>query len=369
MSRLHLILWTLLLAPAPAIAQGPPLQLEWCTGSSPASWGFGVTPSEDCRQIHVRTRSAAVLLSDAKAGPGMPAGWTVQRIDDREAVASGAEPVTAGTKLETLLILQTNRSTGAIDARGALPVEWGIWFADAAGAVTSSGKMEASFPPVLPLAEAAARGMVLVTHEGIGPAGPIELTVDNPTWYPLWLDVPTGTVLTGDGRDWVIASCAPFRMMRKQKTGRTVTAFPLAPSASTVTPRRLQWSKGPVPEGVASSRALSVAADRLQDLAKAGTRPPGGAFERANPWDFWPAALRWATWTAQGAPSRDLLVAQVTKLIADRAAAGDPASKGLDPAAASTEVEAAAAAIAAEAALLPAGPLPLDLLAAKERFR
>ena len=367
MRRLLTASLTLLLA-IPCAAQGPPLELEWCVGSMPARWGFAVTPSEDAREIHVQTNSAAVLLTGAQAGPLLPSGWTVQHRDEREAVASGPQAVPAGTHLETLFLLTTNRSTGAIDARGALPVEWSVWFVDGSGAVTSSGRMTASFAPVLPLAEAAGRGMVLVTHEGLGPSGPIELTVDNPTWFPLWLDVPTGTVLVADGREWVVASCAPFRMMRKQKTGRTVTAFPLVPTVSASTPRRLAWGKASSSEQVAIARDLAVAADRVQDASRTGARP-SGAFQRANPWEFWPVALRWATWTSTGTPPRDLLVAQLTKLIGDRAAAGDPVARTLDPDAAATEVEAAALAIATEAGIVRLSPMDPELLAAKERFR
>lgn len=366
-------------APAPAAASSPapvaraeglaPLELEWCIGSMPASWGFAVTPSETCSQVHVRTRSAAVLMLAAKGGPGLPADWKVELLDEREARASGPTPLAPGPRLETFFIIDTNRSTGSVDARGALPVEWGIWFADAAGAPTSSGKMTASFPPVLPLTEAAAKGMVLLTCEGLGPVGPVEVTVDNPTWYPVWLDLPTGTVLTADGRDWVVASSAPFRMMRKQKTGRTLTAFPLVPSLVTTTPKRLVPRKAAPSDALNAARELAIAAKRLQDAARSGARAPGGAFERASPWDFWPVALRWATWKATATPPAELLGFQVAKLIMDRATAGDPVARGLDPVAATAEVEAASAAIAAEALTLRTAPLPIEQLAAKERFR
>lgn len=352
-----------------AAAQGPPLELEWCTGFMPASWGFAITPSEECRRVHVRVRSSAVLLTSAKPGPGMPEGWTVETLESREAIASGPTPLAAGIRLETFLLVETNRATGSLDSRGALPVEWGIWFADEAGVPSASGKMDAQFAPVLPLAEAAGRGMVLVTHEGLGPAGPVELTVDNPTWFPLWLDVPTGTILKAEGREWVVASCAPFRMMRKQKTGRTITAFPLLPNASTSTPRRLSWGNPSVPAHVEVARALAVAADRLQDAARSSARPAAGAFERANPFEFWPVALRWATWSATGAPPREQLVTHLGDFIAARVAAGDPACVGLDAEASALEIEAAATAIAAEAASLRENPLPLEYLAARERFR
>ncbi len=372
MRRPHALLLLALLATADAgIAQGlAPLEREWCTGFMPASWGFAVTPSEACVEVHVRVRSPAVLLTSAKPGPGMPEGWTVEKIESREAVARGATPLAAGATLATFLLIETNRGTAALEPRGASPVEWDIWFVDAAGKETASGRMNASFPPVLPLAEAVNRGIVLLSVEGHGPTGPVEITVDNPTWQPLWLDVETGSTLSATGREWVIGPCAPFRMMRRQKTGRTVTAFPLQPSGDGTTPRRLGLGKPRASDPTSTSLlGLAVAAEQLQDQARSSARQPAGPFERASPWDFWPLALRWATWQATSQPAPAVLAEQVAALLDKNGHAGDPVALALDRAAATAEVETAAAAIAARATELAAHPLPLELLAARERFR
>ena len=46
---------------------------------------------------------------------------------------------------------------------------------------------------------------------------------------PVWLDLPPGSILEVEGREWIVGLTRPFRMSRKQKTGRTIPAFPLQP--------------------------------------------------------------------------------------------------------------------------------------------
>jgi hypothetical protein len=217
------------------------------------------------------------------------------------------------------------------------------------------------------LRDAVSRGIVLATVEVLAPSGPIELTVDNPTWQPLWLDVPAGSVVSADGRDWVIGLTAPFRMMRKQRTGRTVTAFPLRPPSGP-TPKRLAWSAAKPREESRTTSEIALAVQRLQDLSRSRERP-AGAFERGQPFDFWPLVVKWSTWDALGHSSREAVLAQVTQLLLDRAKAGDAQASSLDPGLAADEVIAAASEATALRASFQADALPLELQCARACFR
>ena len=347
----------------------PALERDWCVGPGPVSWGFTVTTTEACVALHLRSRSLAVRILSVKPGPGLPVGWTVSAAGEREIAATAPAEIAAGTTLATCLIIETNRSTATLGAQGATPIEWEIWFTDAAGHPTRTGRMTTTFPPVLDLADAATRGIVLVTCEALGPWGPVEITVDNPTTSPLWLDVPTGSVLTAGGTKWLLGLTPPFRMMRRQKTGMTVNAFPLAcvPPGS-LPPRRLSFSARD-DEASPKVQAIALAARRMASRVKAGLRRPG-PFEGAEPYDFWPLVLEWTTWQSLASPpDRAMLVDTVTRLLEQKAAAGDALAARLDKAAAVDEVEAAVKQLAAERDALAGEGLPIHLLCARERFR
>ena len=64
-------------------------------------------------------------------------------------------------------------------------------------------------------AYAETRGIILVTCEALGPWGPVEITVDNPTLTPLWVDIATGSTIVAGGKEWIVGLTAPFRMMRR----------------------------------------------------------------------------------------------------------------------------------------------------------
>lgn len=356
-------------AAAPAAQIRPALERDWCVGAGPVSWGFTATTTESCVALHVRSRSLAVRILSAKAGPGLPVGWTVSTSGDREVAATGPTEIAAGTTLATCLVVETNRSTAALGSQGATPIEWEIWFTDAAGHPTRTGRMTTTFPPVLDLADAATRGIVLVTCETLGPWGPVEITVDNPTTSPLWIDVPTGSVVTAGGTKWLLGLTPPFRMMRRQKTGMTVNAFPLAcvPPGS-VPPRRLSFGAR---DDEASPRvqAIALAARRLASSVRAGLRRPG-PLEEAVPHDFWPLVLEWTAWqTLASPPERPLLVETVTRMLEQKASAGDVLVARLDKTAAIAEIESAATELAAKRDALADEGLPINLLCARERFK
>jgi hypothetical protein len=358
-------------ATAAPIAQAfrPALERNWCIGPGPVSWGFTVTTTEPCVAIHLRSRSLSVRILSAKPGPGLPVGWTVSTTGDRELVATGPGELPAGSTLETCLLVETNRSTSELGRLGATPIEWEIWFTDAAGHPTRTGRMTTTFPPVLDLADAAARGIVLVTCETLGPWGPVEITVDNPTTSALWIDVPTGSVVTAGGTKWLLGITPPFRMMRRQKTGMTVNAFPLAcvPPGS-VPPRRLSFGARD-DEATPRVQAIALAARRMASGARAGLRR-AGPLEEAVPYDFWPLVLEWTTWQSLAPPpDRALLVDTVTRMLDQKSSAGDALAARLDRVAAIAEIEAAAAELALKRDALADEGLPIHLLCARERFR
>ena len=196
------------------------------------------------------------------------------------------------------------------------------------------------------------------------------MTVDNPTWQPIWLEIPAGTIVNADGQDWVVGLVAPFRMMRKQKTGRTIDAFPLLPaSPGAVRPRKLAWSSKAHEQAVAI-RELALAAQRL--AAASRRRDPSwrpGALESAEPFDFWPIVLRWSVWKLTTAPPREMLLGMVRDLLHQRASFGDTAAATLDPNVAATEVEAAVARMEGMRPAIQGDGLPVDLQCARDCLR
>ena len=355
-------------APRPAtVTPSSSLARDWCVGRGPVSWGFSFSPGEPCREMHLRCLSSAVKVQSARRGPGMPNDWTVRVDGGREVVASGPADLPAGEMRQTFLVIETDRSTADASRQGATPVQWDAWLADSTGAVTPGGHRPASFPPVMDLSDATARGIVLTTVEGLGPSGPLEITVDNPTWQPIWLDLPAGSIVTGGGADWVTGLCAPFRMMKKQKTGRTVTAFPLSPGPATATPRRFAWSSRTHAKAD-QVRTLALAVQALQDRSRAATRKPG-VLESAEPFDFWPLVLEWSVWQATASPAPELLQAMVSKLLNDRTAAGDPAAARVGVALAVADVQATSAEAAALHPVPEDGDLSLALQCARACFR
>lgn len=372
---MNLRLSTLLLAlacalpPAAGTARAGTLERDWCTGLAPVSWGFSVTPPETCNEIRLRAASSSVRVLSAEAGPGLPEGWEVELVGDAEIVARGETPVRAGQRLRSAFIVETNRSSSTIERRGVRPIDWELSVAPASGMESVSAPVRASFEPVLELADAQSRGLVLVTVETHGASGPVEITVDNPTWNPLWLDVPPGSVLEDPaGGEWVVGLTRPFRMMRKQKTGRTVSAFPLSPDARPhPKPRRLRLGNR-LHEKAPLIADLALAVRRLEDASAEGARRPG-RFEALEPFEFWPMVFRWAVWQETSRPSAAVLESLVRELIESRVAAGDEHAARLDPSVAAAEVEKARQ----EALLLRGGATdprlsPLDR-ASRVRFR
>jgi hypothetical protein len=358
-----------LLAVPGAGAVGQSLERDWCTGVSPITWGFTVTPPETCHEIRLRAVSPSVRLLDVSGGPGLPQGWEVERVGDAEAVARGPSAVRAGQRLASFFVVRTNRSTAAIDSRGAEPVEWELSLADARGVGLAVEPQRASFPPVIDLTDAVSRGLVLATVEPLGPSGPVELTIDNPTWRPIWLDLPPGLVLSdSSGTDWVVGLTRPFRMMRKQKTGRTVHAFPLSPrSPETQRPRRLQLSNR-IHDSSALIAGLSLAVRELERRSSDGARRPG-AFEALEPFEFWPMVFRWAVWQETVRPDAAVLEGMVRDLLESRARAGDRHAARIDAAEAADEIEQARREALDLQAIASVAGLPLDLEASRARFR
>jgi len=342
------------------------VNLEWCSPSAPVRWGFGCTPADPAQGVHLRVASKSVLLTAARGGPGLPADWTVSLASDKEAVASGPTPLPAGTPIAGLFLLESDRSNAGVNSQGVLPVEWETWCVGATGECTPAGRAKASFPPVLELQDAAARGLVLVTIEGVGPNGPIEVTVDNPTWLPLWLDLPTGSALSVEGKDWIVGISPPFRMMKRQKTGMTVTAFPLDPVSGLAVPRRLNWGRR-THDAAPVVRDLSLGIEELRRKTKRGERK-SGALERAEPFDFWPLVLKWATWKSVGKARPDLLELSVARLLAERTKQGDTVAATIEAGAAAAEVEEVAAALGGAVEVLKQAAIPLDQQAIQARF-
>jgi hypothetical protein len=342
------------------------VSLEWCSPSAPVKWGFGFTPADAAKGVHLRVASKSVLLTGAHGGPGLPADWTVTLASEKEAVASGTTPLPAGTPVSGLFLLESDRSVAGVDSRGVLPVEWEAWCVDGAGQRTPSGIAKASFPPVLELQDAAARGLVLVTIEGVGPNGPIEVTVDNPTWLPLWLDLPTGSALSVDGKDWIVGISPPFRMMRRQKTGMTVTAFPLDPVSGLAVPRRLNWGRR-THDASPIVRDLALGVEELRRKARMGERQSGD-LERAEPFDFWPLVLKWATWKSVGKARPDLLQLSVARLLAERARQGDTLAGTIAAESAAAEIDGVAASLGNAVEVLKQAAIPLDQQAIQARF-
>jgi hypothetical protein len=310
-----------------------------------------------------------VKILTVTPGPGAPAGWKVFQVGDREVALIGDAEIPAGETLPTALVVETNRATSELGTQGATPVEWEIWFTDASGQPTSTGRMNTSFPPVLDLADAASRGIILVTCEALGPWGPVEITVDNPTLTALWVDVPTGSTILAGGKEWIVGLTAPFRMMRRQKTGMTVSAFPVdAVPADATTPRRLSLgarSTKPTPR----IQEIALAARRLRETARQGVRKPG-PFESAEPYDFFPLVLTWNAWQGLATPPpRQMLVDNVEKLLAKKAGSGDTLAAQLDPAAAIAEVEAVVALLGEEIESVRGDRLAVELQCARSRFK
>lgn len=347
----------------------PALEREWCTGASPASWGFAVTPTEECFGIHVRARSTSVKITSLQRGPGAPEGWTAAQVGDREIALTGNSPIPAGGTLPTALLIETNRATATLGTQGASAVEWEVWFTDAGGQPTQTGRMNASFPPVLDLADAAARGIILVTCEALGPWGPVEITVDNPTVTPLWVDVPTGSTIMAGGKEWIVGLTPPFRMMRRQKAGMTVNAFPVdAVPPDTMAPRRLTLGAR---DGKSTARiqAVALAARRLRESGRQKLRNQG-PFEQAEPYDFFPLVLTWHAWQVLPTPPpRQMLIDNIASLLRRKAGSGDPLAAGLNPDACVAEVEEMVSALAAEIESVRADALPVDLQCAHARCR
>ena len=340
-ARLSLLSFALacLLAAAPTPSGAGTLERDWCTGLSPVSWGFSITPPETCNEIRLRASSPNVRIVGAEPGPGLPEDWQVEMLGDAEVVARGTTPIRAGQTLRSCLLVETNRSSASIERRGVEPIEWELGVAPASGMESVSAPLRTSFDPVLELADAQSRGIVLVTVETHGAAGPVEITVDNPTWNPLWLDLPPGSVLEDPaGGEWVVGLTRPFRMMRKQKTGRTVAAFPLNPDTrAQAKPRRLRLANR-LHERAPLIADLAMAVRQLEDAAADGARRPG-RFESLEPFEFWPMVFRWAVWQETSQPGPEVLESLVRDLIESRIAAGDEHAGRLDPMAAVQEVE------------------------------
>jgi hypothetical protein len=192
------------------------------------------------------------------------------------------------------------------------------------------------------------------------------VTVDNPTMAPLSLDLPPGTVLRAEGQDWVVGLVRPFRMTARQKTGRTITAFPvLPPVEKRAAPRRLSLSTR-THEQAHLLTELGLAVRSLQESAESEGRRPG-PFETWQPFDFWPLVLQWGYWRATAEPARDILVNRIQSLLAQRAKAGDTHAD-MDPIAAAGEVDHAAAQVVALVPALRTASLPLSLQASLARF-
>jgi hypothetical protein len=330
---------TTALLTAPSSSRAGALERDWCTGLSPVSWGFSVTPTETCHEIRLRAVSTNVRLLSAEAGPGLPEGWTVSLVGDAEVVARGDSPVRAGQDLRTAFLVETNRSSSSIDRRGVRGIDWELSVADADGLESAAAPHRASFPPVMELSDALSRGLVLATVEPHGSSGPVEMTVDNPTWHPLWLDVPPGTVLTGpSGEDWVVGLTRPFRMMRKQRTGRTVAAFPLSPRFEQSTRARRLKLANRVHERAESISEIALAVVAVEQRSLDGERRPG-AFEALEPFEFWPMVFRWAVWQETTEPGPELLEGLVRELLESRVAAGDRHAARLDASSAAAEIE------------------------------
>jgi hypothetical protein len=332
-----------------------PLERDWCSGVSPVSWGFSVTPAAACRELRLKLLSPKVRLLSAAGGPSLPEGWEVVLESDTEVIARGPSALAAGQPLASLFLLQTNRATALIGRRGADAVRWELTTADETGLAIGPEPDHAEFPPVLELGDALSRGLVQAWLAPRSAWGPAEVTVDNPTWQALWLDLTPGTLLEAGGREWVVGGSRPFKMNRKQKTSQTILAFPVEPPpAGTPTPGRLRLTGGRHAQSEQIS-ALVLSVRQLDDRSAAGLRRPG-AFEAFSPWDFWPLALQWAIWSELGEPTPGVLRRQVEALIASKAEAGDTQVGNLDVSEAVSEVQRSLLELRAEQRALRTGP-------------
>lgn len=359
-ATLGLVAWC-----AASTGTAAPLERDWCTGVSPVSWGFSVTPPTACREIRLTVASRGVEVLAARGGPGLPATWAVELEGPRVIVAAGTEPLTAETRLASFVVVETNRSSADVSRQGVHPVVWEARFAVAAGQ-EDGPSVQASFEPVLELSDAVSRGIVLATVEPLSPLGPAEVTVDNPTWKPVWLDLEPGSIVRVGGQDWVVGLTRPFRMMQKQKTGRTVDLFPLSPSTDAEPPRRLRFAVHPGGDSPAAAE-IALAVQRVRALSTTDGRRPG-SFEAFQPFEFWPLLLKWAVWQETGEPDRELLLSLVREVIERQAAAGDPMADQLDPAAAAGEIEGLLPSVRAARSQLAASVLPVALEASRQRF-
>lgn len=369
--RLVPLLATILCSAASAAAASPSsdqcLHRAWCTGVAPVQWGFSVTPPIDAREIVLTSRSPRVEILAAAAGPGLPEDWEVVRQDATTVVARGQTPLTARARCDAALLVDTNRSNAEIGSRGVKPVSWETRFGAVPGATTTSAPNKRTFAPVLELSDAVSRGLVLATLEPLTPWGPVEVTVDNPTWEPLWLDLPPGSILRVGGEDWVVGLVRPFRMMRKQKTGRTIDVFPLVPpTAERRLPRRIDYASRPG-EHSDEIAAIGVAVQELRRRTEDGQRL-AGRFETLQPFEFWPLVMKWSVWRETGSPDPAILERLVERVLGALREAGDPLAGEVTKEEALREVEDAVPEVLAIRDAGP-GPMPLALAASQSRFR
>lgn len=346
-------------AALPHPAAAGPLDLDWCTGVSPISWGFSVTPATPASEVKLKPLSSGVNVLTAAGGPLLPEGWTVSLGADRSVVASGPTPLPAGVEVPAFFVLETDRAAASISARGVMPVKWEL---QCGGAPSTH-----SFTPVLELSDAVSRGLVIASARALSPNGLAEVTVDNPTFEPLMLDLPPGTLLRAGERDWVLPLATPFDMMRKQKTGRTLFAFPVTPEdPGSAPPRRMAITgKRHAEAGRLEEISLAVRTLAYERRSASGL----GEFEYWMPFDFWPIVLQWAFWTETSAPPRVVLLEVVQDVLSTRAAAGDTRAAGIDPLAAAQEIEKVLPLVSAGRQTVVAAKLPVAVQASRARFR
>jgi hypothetical protein len=361
----HAALGLLLL---PAAARADVLGLDFCTGVAPVTWAFRLTPTAACREVSVAVASPDVQLLAAHAGPGLPSGWTVSLEGASRVVARGEADLAEGVTVPQIVIAETNRATAGISERGARPVSWRVELRNAAGELVPDGSAMAAFPPVLELPDAVSRGLVMATAKARSTWGLVDVTVDNPTMESLCLDLPPGTILRGDGEDWVVGLVRPFSMLRKQKASSTVVAFPAVPRAGrALPPRRLAWTSQLHP-AARELEAIVLAVRELKAHPEARGRVPG-ALEVSQPFDFWPLVGAWAFWTHGGHAPPQVLLDAISQTLRERASAGDGRAAGIDLVTAADDVRNTALLVLDMKNRVDASsPLPLGLQASQARF-
>lgn len=354
----------LLLGRATPSAAAEVLERDWCVGLSPVSWGFSVNPDGPTSEIHLELVSGGVQVLSADAGPGLPDGWTVT-LSEKTLVARGETALTPGTRYQHALLVTTNASTLGLNRQGHEPLTWKLETRTPGGQALGGRSRLVGFPPVLDLADAVSRGAVTASILTRSPAGPVELTVDNNSWKEIWLDVAPGSILTGHGAEWVVGLESPFRMMPKQKYGRTVRAFPVTPpQPNTHWPRSVQLSGRTHPKAQALAE-LALAAETL-DGGVPKRRP--GRFESIEPFEFWPLLYQWAAWVEMSQPPASLLKIMVAERVEALHRRGDPMAEGLQVDAVVTEIETALADLQALRAGLADKALSVEQQSAAARF-